>query len=223
MGYATVWLIVCQVILLVILSGCGANLPHYAKPRGQTIEPSELSGRDLIAYRELSPGDFRAAAPPEEMRPYAQRMGAVTCANVLTFPEPEYYVEETASGYAGAYLHLGFVARMDRNCSWWNPSGGPIPEDYVLQHEQIHFALAESAARRLNQAARKFVAKRFQRSTEKEVHQALHEVVEDLMDDAVQDLVRRNRKFDQDTSNTYAPEVQQRWFDTVMTELGTTE
>ena len=40
---------------------------------------------------------------------------------------------------------------MDRECSWWNPQHIGLPHEYILEHEQIHFALFEIAARRLNQ------------------------------------------------------------------------
>ena len=206
-------------LVVLCLVGCGRTLPHYAEPQGQSVDPKELEGRELIAYRTLTASDFRAPEPPEEMRPYAERMGAVTCANLLTSPKPEYYVERTESGFAGAYIRLGFVARMDRNCSWWNPAGGPIPHSYVLQHEQIHFAIAEIAARQLNRRAQALVDKPITRNSEEQLHKELNGLVEELMDEAVKELVRRNRKFDQETSNTYAPELQQRWYDRVMAEL----
>ena len=42
---------------------------------------------------------------------------------------------------------LRFRAQMDRKCSWWNPKDLGFPQEYILEHEQIHFALCELGAR----------------------------------------------------------------------------
>lgn len=212
-------LVVAQTCLLLVLAGCSKRLPEYAEPTGGSVDPESLRGRDLIAYRDLSRKDFLATEPPDDMRPYAERMGAVTCANVFTHPEPEYYIEKNEQGYEGAYVKLSFTARMDRQCSWWNDQEGPIPKDYVLQHEQIHFALAEIAARGLNRKAREIVDRPLQAGSEEKLHARLQAVVEDLMDEAIEKLLKRNLRFDQDTSNKYEPDAQQRWYDEVMAEL----
>ena len=201
--------------------GKGSNLPKFAEPTGRTVDPNSLADGDRIAYRELTPKDFLATAPPPEMKKYAERMGAVTCAHVFTEPDPQYYIEQTAEGFHGAYNRLNFVARMDRSCSWWNPKKSHVPEQYILQHEQIHFALAESAARRLNVRAQEIVAELHPSGkTQNSVEKVLTGTVEEMMEKAMKDLMDRNLKFDQDTSNTYAPEKQQEWFETVMSELG---
>ena len=179
-----------------------------------------LQKGDRIAYRELTPADFRADAPPADMKKYAERMGAVTCAHVFTEPDPVYYIEQTSDGFRGAYERLSFVAKMDRECSWWNPKKGQVPKEYILQHEQIHFALAESAARRLDAQAKRIVAElRPKGPTQKSVEKVLVGTVESLMEKAMSDLMDRNLAFDRDTSNTYAPEKQQAWYDEVITEL----
>ena len=55
--------------------------------------------------------------------------------------------------YRSGATRLRFFAQMDRNCSWWNPGEVGLPDDYILEHEQIHFALFELEARRLNESA----------------------------------------------------------------------
>jgi DNA-directed RNA polymerase specialized sigma subunit len=95
-----------------------------------------------------------------------------------------------------------------------------VPEEYILEHEQIHFALAESAARRLDEKAQEIVKSlRPRGKSQAEVEKVLVGTVEDMMKAAIEDLLERNRRFDQDTSNTYAPEKQRRWYDEVMGEL----
>src|SRR5690606_24325878 len=104
-----------SVVAIVLLStwplvGCrsSSHLPQFAEPTGGAIDPSTLKEGDRIAYRELSPADFRAAAPPPDMKKYAERMGAVTCAHVFTEPDPVYYIEQTPDGFRGAYERLSF-------------------------------------------------------------------------------------------------------------------
>jgi hypothetical protein len=184
------------------------------------MDPKEMEGRDRIAYRNVTPEDFRAAEPPPEMKQYAERMGAVTCAHVYTEPDPQYFIEETPDGFHGAYMNLDFVAKMDRECSWWNPKAATVPTEYILQHEQIHFALAESAARKLDRDAAKVVSDlRPKGKSQAAVEEVLVGTVEKMMKAAMSDLLERNLHFDQDTSNTYAPEKQQEWYDEVMREL----
>jgi len=200
--------------------GAGEDeLPEHAHPTGGVVDPSTIEGKDLIGYRELTPDDFRAEHPPEEMRQYAERLGALTCANVFTDPEPRYFIEKKGNTYEGGYMNLAFVARMDRGCSWWNPNRTRVPEEYVLQHEQIHFGLAESAARRLNVRAAKVLEHRARGSSQEAVDVELQTIVEDMMKEAIDALLARNLEFDRDTSNTYAPKEQQRWYDEVMGEL----
>lgn len=200
--------------------GCGSNLPEFAHPTGNSMDPKDMEGKDRIPYRNLTPDDFLASAPPPDMKAYAERMGAVTCAHVFTHPDPQYYIEETAEGFHGAYVNLDFVAMMDRECSWWNPKDGSVPKEYILQHEQVHFALAEAAARKLDTKAEKIVAElRPKGKSQAEVEKVLVGTVEEMMREGIEDLLERNRRFDQDTSNTYAPEKQQRWYDEVMAEL----
>jgi hypothetical protein len=184
------------------------------------MDPKEMEGRDRIAYRDLTPEDFLAPEPPEGMQQYAERMGAVTCAHVFTHPDPEYYIEETPEGFHGAYTRLDFVAKMDRECSWWNPKAGDVPIAYILQHEQVHFALAESAARRLDEKAQRLVATLHPKGkNQASVEEVLVGTVEKMMKESIEELLERNLRFDQETSNTYAPEIQQKWYDEVMAEL----
>ena len=108
---------------------------------------------------------------------------------------------------------------MDRKCSWWN-SKKSLQLDYVLQHEQIHFALTEVAARQLNQQARKIVdATRVTGESAQEVKELIGQRVKDVLDEAQQKLLERNREFDEDTSGKHNEKGQQRWAEQVFAEL----
>jgi hypothetical protein len=109
---------------------------------------------------------------------------------------------------------------MNRDCSWWNAESSNLPEEYVLQHEQIHFALTELEARKLNAKAGELAASFVARGgSEDEVQAEFQKKVNGVLEEALERLLERNRKFDEDTSAKYAPKVQQRWFDEVKRDL----
>jgi hypothetical protein len=196
-------------------------------PRGGIVDPAQLEDGDLISYRELTREDFRASALPRDADAYAKRIGALTCARIRTTPETNFRVQGTDDGssvsYVGAFQTLAFHAQMDRNCSWWNQQNASLPEAYVLQHEQIHFALTELAARHLNQRAPAVIEKfRATGTSEEEVQQQFQAKLEELIEAEFEDLLDVNREFDEDTSAKHAPELQQEWFDRVMADLART-
>lgn len=206
------------------LFGC-SSLPDYAAPRGGVVDPSSMDRSDLITYRKLARSDFRASAPPAEAGQHAKKLGAMTCSYIVTTPGTKVSVKEVRSPdgqstFSATLAELGFVAYMDRKCSWWNAEAQG-PEDYTLQHEQIHFALTELAARRLNADAPSMIAK-FQAAGEsaEEVSSLAQETVQDMIEDANRELLDRNTDFDEDTSAKHDVPAQQRWADEVAAELG---
>lgn len=204
--------------------GC-SSLPDYAAPQGRVVDPHSVDRSDTISYRPLKRGDFRAEALPDHVREHAEKLGALTCAYVVTTPDTGYEVQELRdangrSTFTGRFSKLGFVAEMDRKCSWWNPKLDPAKEAYVLQHEQIHFALAEVEARRQTRKARRLVAE-FSVTTSSldEAKQRIQGEVTKVVERAMKDLISRNEDFDEETSLQYDPQKQQRWFDVVHAEL----
>lgn len=214
--------------LAVVGWGC-SSLPDYAAPQGRVVDPHSVDRSDTISYRPLERGDFRAEAPPDHVREHAEKLGALTCAYVVTTPETGYEVQELReangrSTFTGRFSNLGFVAEMDRKCSWWNPNLDPANEAYVLQHEQIHFALAEVEARRQNRKARRLAAE-FSVTTSSldDAKQRIRAEVTKVLERAMKDLIARNEDFDEETSLQYDPQKQQRWFDVVHKELAELE
>jgi hypothetical protein len=205
--------------------GCSA-LPDYAAPRGNMVsDPSRIERGDLIEYRALKRSDFKASEPPAEAREHAQKLGALTCTFITTTPQTGYQVREVRgsngdSTFVGQFKEIGFVAYMDRACSWWNPAPTSVPQAYVLQHEQVHFALSEIEARRRHHTAQK---KREEfRVTTSSLQEAKEQLSEDLkafVADAMEDLLEVNQQFDEDTSAVYDPAAQQAWWERVERQL----
>lgn len=196
-------------------------------PSGGIVDPASVDQSNVISYRALTRDDFQAGDPPADASPYAKRIGALTCARVLTTPDTSYHVRMDRLGsdvtYTGRFQVLAFQALMDRNCSWWNPQSSGLPQSYVLQHEQIHFALVELEARRLNAEApsivREFVV---QGSSEEEVKASVDAKLQQIMQQAIENILEVNTSFDEDTSAKYAPAVQQQWYERVQADLTAT-
>jgi hypothetical protein len=90
----------------------------------------------------------------------------------------------------------------------------------VLEHEQIHFALFELGARRLNASA-KAVARDIEQQGDS--RSKLQSNAENKLRRAVQKemakIVRQNDAFDEDTSLGYKPKRQKAWLERVTAEL----
>lgn len=215
------------VLAALAVAAC-TTLPEFAAPKGWVIDPATLEGADLIAYRTLTRDDFRGAEPPAEFAAYTQWIGAATCAHLLTTPDTMLRVDPVR-GADGAIRHratsqrLRFVARMDRGCSWWNPRDVGLPEDYLLEHEQIHFALFELEARRLNRAVPEIEAGLDATAESPEAAgELVRRQLEARISARMQDILERSRAFDEDTSMGHRPEVQRRWWQRVHEALAET-
>ena len=212
-----------SIILMVLLSGCSA-LPDYAMPRSgiKIKDPAIL--KDAVTYRRLARSDFKAAALAEDRAMHADSIGAHTCVQIRPSEESKYTVYRARFGEAWAFYgsieSIRFEAIMLPGCSWWNPALPSRRHAYVLQHEQIHFAITELAARRLTEQARR-KAKTFL-----SIHPTLQAVREDIVA-TIQKWIREantaslaeHTLFDQDTSVYPDPRAQQWWFRNIEEQL----
>ena len=216
-------------LLALSLLGC-STLPEYAAPKGGVVDAGKLDSSDVISYRQLTRADFRGTKAPPEFAPVADRVGAATCGQVRTTADTAFLIswrQETPSSEKHHWVEvkkLGFMALMDRRCSWWNERAAARAPGYVLQHEQIHFALYELGARKLNASVD---ALKREMTGEGKSPQAVQDHAQRALNEALQkateELLERNRDFDQDTSLGYRPDRQRAWLKKVLTELNETE
>jgi hypothetical protein len=200
------------------LAAC-ARLPDYARP--VTLESGDLRKQDVIAYRQLYRDDFRGGQPPPG---FDHRMGAAICA----------YLENNIEGGSFEFRYLGMKnqshvyevtidnprirAYMDRDCSWWNPELADSSSDYVLEHEGIHFAIFEIAARKWSRELEDAVF-RIAGSNEAELKQDMQSQFDNFWEGRKNRLDARNLEFDEQTSAIFDPERQKEWLATVRAEL----
>ena len=215
------------IAVLLGVVGCSSARPEYAVPKFSRIDHSELEGADMIPYRTLSIGDFRATSPPPgAVRPNGHA-GAMTCVTTLGAPDNRVIVTRRwfASGavtFEGRIERARFHALMDRSCSWWNPKYAGTQAAYVLEHEQIHFALHEVEMRRLNASLVAMQSEQFPASTHAEALRLATEKIGERLEDARATIVRRNVQFDEETSSGFRLERQEEWLVRVTSELNET-
>lgn len=215
-------------LLALSLAGC-ATLPEYAAPKGGVVDAGKLDSSDVIGYRQLTREDFRGTQAPAEFAPVAARVGAATCGQVRTTADTTFLINWRQASPTSEKRHwvevkkLSFMALMDRHCSWWNEKAAARAPAYVLQHEQIHFALYELGARKLNAEAeaikRDMVS---EGKTSEEVQAHAEKALNEALVKATEELLERNREFDQDTSLGYRPDRQRAWLRKVTEELAET-
>ena len=215
-------------VLVAICAVAGVFTPAtdaLAQTRRRAFDPSLVESGDLIPYRALTRDDFRAAELPDEVADTHGQLGAATCVFLTT--HPDLFIRATSQGddarqgRVRARVHnLAFTAFMDRDCSWWNPRDTGLPYEYILEHEQIHFALFEIAARRLNQQAARIQERMEAVSrTQEEAIEELRQRLDAELQAAFDQVMLRSNDLDHQTSGAYRRERQQWWYRQVDEEL----
>lgn len=187
---------------LALLGGCASR----AAP-----EPEDWTPEDVVGYRLLTRDDFRA---PRSLRVWGNiAHGAEICTRIV----PTANVETPGA----------FHAVMNPECSFWNKATRPLgtfgglaaasivpgiptsqPEWYVLQHEQIHFAIMEVAARRLSWSLSKLPDSQRESSGLESAYRL-----------TLSRSRERHAEFDAATSGTFDPDRLDTWVRVLETEM----
>ena len=209
-------------VLFSLLSAC-SHLPEYARPYIGS-EPYDLSGTQVITYRKLSRTDFRALRLPDKLKKHGEKLNAHTALSFRPVADSKYLISSTYYNnqlrYYGRVENLRFEAVMIPVNSWWKPDLAVGRHEYVLQHEQIHFALMELTARRLTERAiREKGTFTVVNTTHKEVRKELVDKVNTLIKSTRKELFEEHSAFDRDTSQVFNPLLQNWWFEKVTSRL----
>ena len=212
-----------SLLSLALIPGC-AQLPEYARPRMVEVDELQKTFATGFAYRELTPEDFRAAFLSEQLAEHAERINAHAATHVRLTADSSFRITSGdlygQSYFFGRIERLGFEAVMLPDQSWWNPKMPPNMRGYVLQHEQIHFALTELAARQLTSDSQKWASEVLViKPTPQEVRAELARQIKDRINAAMEANLKRQAEFDDDTSLFHNPRRQRWWSWTVEDEL----
>ncbi len=202
----------------------GSSLPGYAAPQGGLITEEEAASGDLIEYRTLTRADFRGSSPEGTAAEHIDKVGALTHAIIKHDPGIGFAGKEITSPNGdrrveGKVQNLRFRAWMDRSRSWWNPKPGVAPESYVLQHEQIHFAIVEVEARKMNGEGAALMKKMFEAKSSKEIKEQIEEALTEIVQGGMARVLDRSTDFDEDTSARYDTQKQNEWWQRLQREL----
>ena len=210
-------------LALALIPAC-ARLPEYARPRMVPAEDLQQARAAGFPYRPLTPEDFRAASLSEHMAAHAERINAHAATQIRLTADSGFGITSGdlygQSYFFGRIERIGFEAVMLPDRSWWNPKMPANMRDYVLQHEQIHFALTELAARQLTGDSQKWASDVLViQPTPQEVRAELARQIKERINAAMEANLKRQAEFDNDTSLFFNPRRQQWWSWTVEDEL----
>ncbi|HKJ51506.1 MAG TPA: hypothetical protein VKB27_08380 [Gammaproteobacteria bacterium] len=209
------WIVACIGLYLI---AC-ARLPDYARP--VALDSGTLQKQDVIGYRRLQRADFKGLQPPPG---FDHRMGAAICAYLENNIEAESFEFRYLGTANSSHVYEVTVnsprirAFMDRDCSWWNPELADSASDYVLEHEGVHFAIFEIAARKWSRDLETAVF-RIAGSDESELQRDMQKQFDNFWEGRKSELDARNLEFDEQTSAVFDPERQKKWLATVRSEL----
>ncbi len=188
-----------------------------AVPAAGQISSVRLDTADVIPYRALTRGDFRGEHPPKPFlgRVDLPRPVAVSCAFVAVDHQARVFAEPTRPAGQGPYRPrvegLSFRAMFSRSCSWWNQEHGLSPM-YVLEHEQIHFALFEVAARKLNRDVPRMLSTAVVESASPDsVIGLTRQHIQAALERALTETAELNLDFDRATSFGFSLYRQEAW------------
>ena len=210
-------------LLPVLIVGC-VRLPEYARPQFHAPVDNGLAGRAGFSYRQLEINDFQAESLSPDYVQYNHRIGAQSCISIRPSKDMKIRIVQSYYQnmlfYAGTILQLKFEAIFVPECSWWNPNLARGREGYVLQHEQIHFALTELAARELTREANNEV-KGYMAigNTAAESQEEIKTKLQTMTREAMKAGMEEHTDFDEDASIFYDPRAQRRWLERVDVRL----
>ena len=209
--------------LLLLFFGC-AQLPEYARPHIIEIDNKQELLKKGFTYRQLTVDDFQALKLPANIEPHAKNIAAHACCWIRAAKESKFtitrgYLNQQIH-YFGSIKYIAFEAVMIPDCSWLNPLVSEEKLEYVLEHEQIHFALMEIAAIKITREAKE-ETKNFMaiQSTYKNAQDEISAKIRDLVRSANEAVLKKHTAFDEDTSLYFDPESQRRWLERVEDEL----
>ena len=209
--------------LVGLVMGC-VRLPDYARPRFHVPEDGSTLSREGFAYRPLTIQDFRATSLPPGYIQYDHHINAHSCITIRPSRGLKVRITqgvyEGRSSYVGSFSQVTFEAIFVPACSWWNPDVAKNRKAYVLQHEQIHFALAELAARKLSREAQEEL-KDYLAINEgyREVQEELNEKIKAMTRASMEASFAEHTAFDEDTSLYHDPRAQRWWLEEVEARL----
>jgi len=202
-------------LAVLIFSSC-ARLPEYAQPRFHTFAGTGSAETTGFRYRELTVDDFQADSLPADYQQYHHSINARSCLSIRPTSATNAQISRVPYYgnmlYVGNFRHVSFENVFVPSCSWWNPNVDDGKRAYVLEHEQIHFAIAELTARKVtHEVSARMMDYTAIGGTDVEVREDLMKTLMDSVHEIVASDLEIHTNFDKDTSLFYDQEKQANW------------
>jgi hypothetical protein len=187
-------------LVLALVPAC-VRLPEYARPRMDQTEDLQQTRAPGFSYRELTIDDFRATSLSQQFPEHAEHINAHAATQIRLTADSNFRITSGdlygQSYFIGSIERLAFEAVMLPDRSWWDPKIPANMRGYVLQHEQIHFALTELAARQLTRDSAKWASEVLAiKPTPQEVRAELARQIKDRVNAAMEASLKRQAEFD---------------------------
>lgn len=210
-----------SLLFVVAFLPCCAQLPDYAAPQ---IRPASKQATTFFTYRKLQQNDFRAPSLQDGIKGMEEHLNARSSVQIRPKKSTKILVRKSTFNGVNLYFadieSLSFEAVFIPENSWWNPKIPTEKKGYVLQHEQIHFALLEITAQRISKEKKHYrQGLPIIGNTASEAQQLAIVWIQDIINSYNKDILDKHTEFDQDTSLYYSPRIQQRWWNLVSKEL----
>lgn len=209
-------------LLSFVFPGC-ARLPDYATP---AIRSNKTPLSSSFPYRILKRSDFQATSPGEDIQEAEKHLNARSSISIRPKKTTRFLINRSIYNgiplYFATVEELSFEAVFLPEKSWWNPMVPDNKLSYVLQHEQIHFALMELTARRITKEKAHFrEGLPIIEYTSDEAQKKLVEWTKDIINSYQDEIIKEHTEFDNDTSLFYSPKFQKRWWLDITSRLQT--
>ncbi len=211
----------------VFCAGCASRA--YIAPIPAYHEPGTIDVSSAVPYRTLTRADFKASQPPGDDKGHVvpSHASAALAGSVRMVPEAQwdFWSMATDSGpmIEAKANKLRFQAIMFPDRSWWNEELDSSLTAYVLEHEQIHFAIFELEARRLNAHIDDIVAQvRSVAPTTEEAQRTAETRLNAIRRASDKKLQARQDEYERETQNGKLRHRQKEWGDRIRLELTNT-
>lgn len=213
------------ITMALVCCGCANS---DAPPIATYQEPGTIDRSDTVEYRTLTREDFHATTPPNEAKGVPLHASAALIGAVRVDPRSDVFVTQVKTGsdstlFEATARNLRFQAVMDPKASWWREDLDSTSTAYVLEHEQIHFAIFELEARRLNARIPEIATRiRSVGQTSDEARNTANARLEEERRASNQEVMMRQSQFERETANGKLRDRQKEWWNRIQAELAST-
>jgi len=203
-------------MLLIALAGCGTSY-EYLPPVEVSYVPPDVDNVEIVEYRQLTRRDFRAEEPSLQYRSKKSKIGAtlVTYVSIAVVVDA-IEVPTNPDSIRWEPITEGFAIRaiMIPDASWWSPKNKEKDIDRILEHEQVHFAISELEARRLNTQLDEILKRiRVNGSSQVDATTKTFKQLQKERDRIQAGLLAMQAKFDLESKNGTDKVVQKHWLE----------